>query len=214
MLRPATEIHLWSARLDLPAWPTLDRLPPGDRNRATCIRSSRRRRRWVAARWALRGALARYLQRGLAEVELEIGTHGKPELAVSSRSLRFNLSHSGNRALIAIVRGREVGVDVEWIDPSRDVLRLAPRALGPAGSAAVAEAPLARRQAAFHAAWSRREAVAKCLGCGLGTPLPKVAVTVADIAIGAGFAAAVAVEGVEVPRLRCFAIDPADLTPA
>jgi 4'-phosphopantetheinyl transferase len=183
MFSPATEIHLWSAALDLPAWPSLDRLPPGERNRATRIQSPRRRQRWVAARWALRGALARYLQRGLAEIELEIGTHGKPVLAEPSRSLRFNLSHSDDRALIAIVRGREVGVDVQ---------RLGSRPFG------------------FYAEWTRREAVAKCLGCGLGTPLPKVAVAVADIATGADFAAALAVEGDAVPPLRRFEATPGE----
>jgi 4'-phosphopantetheinyl transferase len=182
MLCPATEIHVWSARLDLPTWPTRDHLPPGERNRATRIQSPRRRRRWVAARWALRGALARYLQRGLAEIELEVGTHGKPALAEPSQSLRFNLSHSGDRALIAIVRGREVGIDVQR---------------------------LGSRPAGFYADWTRREAIAKCHGVGLWSSLPDSAVAVSQIDAGGGFAAAIAVSGDEVLPLRHFRAEPA-----
>ena len=46
-----------------------------------------------------------------SDVELAAGPHGKPELPGSA--LRFNLSHSGDRALIALADGVEVGVDVE-----------------------------------------------------------------------------------------------------
>jgi 4'-phosphopantetheinyl transferase len=162
------------------------------------------RRRWVAARWALRTVLGCYLEVEPEEVELRLGPRGKPVLAATGESLRFNLSHSGELALIAVARGLEIGVDVERIDPRRDVLALAPRALGPEEAAAVREAPAGERSAAFHAAWTRREAVAKCLGVGLGAPLPEAAAAVSALDAGPGFAAAVAVAAGEVPPLRRF----------
>jgi phosphopantetheinyl transferase len=44
------------------------------------------------------------------------GPHGKPSLtdrAGPVESVRFNLAHSDDSALIAVARDREVGVDVE-----------------------------------------------------------------------------------------------------
>lgn len=169
------------------------------------------RRRWVAARWALRGVLGRYLEQEPAEIELRAGNRGKPVLADPGASLRFNLSHSGGLALIAVVRGREVGVDVERIVARRNLLALARRALSPEEAARVEAARVEARLAAFHAAWTRHEAVAKCFGTGLAAPLPEAAVTVQDLEAGAGFAAAIAVTGDAVPPLRHFPIEPTDV---
>jgi 4'-phosphopantetheinyl transferase len=202
---PANEVHLWSARLDSPAWPSDERLPSAERERAARLGALNKRRWWVAARWALRGVLARYLKQEPAEIELRAGACGKPMLAEAS-PLRFNLSHSRGLALVAIAPGREVGVDVEWIDARRDVLRLAPRALDPAAAAAVVDASPQARSAVFHAAWTHREAVAKCLGCGLGGSHPELAVAVTRIDVAAGFAAALAVSGGEMPPLRHFSV--------
>lgn len=177
-------LHVWHAQLDHGAWPAEDGLPVAERARAAAIRRSGQRRRWTASRWALRGVLARYLECDPAGVALRFGERGKPLLEAPHRSLRFNLSHSGGRALIAVGRGREVGVDIERIGD---------------------------RPEEFYAAWTRREAIAKCLGAGLGVPLPDDPVSVSALDVGAGFAAAVAVEGDELPPLLRFEAEPASV---
>lgn len=135
----------------------------------------------MAARWALRQVLGRYLGGEPAGIELRFGSRGKPMLAAPNSPLRFNLSHSGELALIAIAGEREVGVDVEVIGT---------------------------KPGDFYAEWTRREAIAKCHGAGLGAPLPDAAVAVAAIDAGAGFAAAAALSGKEMPPLRRFAVEP------
>lgn len=157
-------------------------------------------------RRALRAVLAHYLEEDPAGIELRRGEHGKPELADPSSPLRFNLSHSGVLALVAVTHERQVGVDVERIDSSRDVLRLAGRALDPAAAAAVRAAPPKERAVAFHEAWARREAIAKCLGTGLAAPLPPAPVAVTALDAGPGYAAALAVAGNNLPPLRLFAL--------
>jgi 4'-phosphopantetheinyl transferase len=201
-------VHVWSANLDSPGWPSADLLPSAERDRAARLRPVAGRRRWVAARWALREVLARCLERAPTEIELRLGARGKPRLADPAR-LQFNLSHSAGLALVAVSREREVGVDVERVDRRRDVLALAPRLLDPAEAAVVSEAPAGARAAAFHAAWARREAVAKCLGRGLGAPLPDLPVAVRSIDASADFAAALAVSGREMPALQRFSAEPA-----
>ncbi len=205
----AEEIHVWRARLDSEGWPGAERLPDEERQRAARLRSPQGRRRWLAARWALREVLGSYLDRDPAAVELRVGEHGKPELAAAGASLRFNLSHSADRALVAVAWGREVGVDIERVEPRGDLLALARRAFEPAEASAIAELPEADRPAAFHAAWARREAVAKCLGTGLVALPPEGAeVQVAALDVAPGFAAAVAVSGAEPLSPRRFDVEP------
>lgn len=178
---PEVELHVWQAQLDAPGWPGAGSLPEGERDRAADLLGEVAGRRWVAARWALRRVLGRYLAEEPAEIELRLGSRGKPLLAAPGPPLRFNLSHSGELALIAVSGEREVGVDVEAIGA---------------------------RPAEFYAEWTRREATAKCHGAGLGAPLPDAAVAVAALDVGAGFAAAVALSGAEMPPLRRFAVEP------
>jgi 4'-phosphopantetheinyl transferase len=141
----------------------------------------------------LREVLAAVLGMAAGEVELVTGRNGKPELATGT--LRFNLSHSGDLALVAVTRDREVGVDVERVDLRRDVARLARRALDPAAAEAVLALPAAERSRAFHRAWARREAVAKCAGTGLSVPVPDTPRQVHDLEVAEGYAGAVAVAG-------------------
>lgn len=152
----------------------------------------------------LRQLLARYLGVEPGRIELEVGEHGKPRLAEPGATLRFNLSHSGGVVLIALASGREVGVDVERIRPRPNLLRLAERALEPAAVADIRAAPPAERLAAFHVAWARHEALAKCHGGGLRAPLPPGPFAVTDVDAGAGFAAALAVAAEEMPPVERF----------
>lgn len=156
----------------------------------------------------LREVLARYLGGGPDEIELIAGEHGKPRLA--GGRLHFNLSHSATTALAAVCAEREVGVDIERIEPARDLVALAERALSLQDAAAVRDAAEAERASVFYERWTRHEARLKCLGLGLGAaPDPNPApVAVETLAVGPGYAAAVAVAGSELLPLRCWTFGP------
>ena len=175
------EVQIWRARLDREGWPAEAALPESERRRAESIQIQLRRRRWVAARWALRTALGRYTESDPAEIALEEGSGGKPKTR-DHRAVRFNLTHSGELALVAITAGREVGIDVERADP--------------------------RRARSFYRGWVRREARAKCAGTGILAPPPEEPILVSDIDPGQGWAGALALEGTaEIPR-RWFDLEP------
>jgi len=161
---------------------------------------------WIASRWALRTVMARYLDEDPAAIVLRTGAHGKPALADASTRLDFNLSHSGSIILIAIASGLELGIDVEQMEPGRDFLALAERGLGPDVSALLREREPADRIGAFYAAWVRHEALLKCGGGGFGNPIPDRAVTVRELEIDAGYAAALAVAGTDAVPIRCFSL--------
>ncbi len=114
----------------------------------------------------------------------EKGPHGKPRLAGDWAWLRFNLSHSGQLALVAVARDVEVGVDVERIRPLREMHSIARRWLGLDDIADESE---------FFRAWTWHEAVVKALGVGLSGSAEGFTGYAAAVDAGAGYAAAVAV---------------------
>ena len=151
---------------------------------------------WVAARAALRRIVGRYLGIAPQAVAFATGANGKPRLAPgASVDLRFNLSHSGNIALIAVRLGQEVGIDVEELRPgiagaaiARDVFTDHERA---ALAASVADE-------GFFRVWVRREALAKAIGLGVVFPPDADEVArfqVTDLECAPGFVAALASEG-------------------
>jgi 4'-phosphopantetheinyl transferase len=157
-------------------------LPPGrlreltaslndrERQRAATFATDEWRNRWSAARGTLREVLARVLRIAPRAVALRYRPHGKPELdpacAPGAGELRFNLSHSGGRALIGLARV-EVGADVEYLKTRRtdDIAR---RFFVPGEQErlfALAAAP--EREQAFFRLWTCKEAFLKVTGEGL-----------------------------------------------
>src|SRR5262249_16331888 len=86
-----------------------DVLDASERERAARFAREREGRRWAAGRAALRALLGERLGLAPQEVEFAYGPRGKPATA----GVRFNLSHAGGLALVALCGEREVGVDVE-----------------------------------------------------------------------------------------------------
>jgi 4'-phosphopantetheinyl transferase len=114
--------------------------------------------------------LAQCLSCAPGDVTFGVATHGKPYLIESGTDLHFNLSHSGERAVIALARGRAVGVDIEQARPV-EVLELGARFFAASELTALRQRPPAEQQAAFFRCWTRKEAFIKALGEGLRYPL-------------------------------------------
>jgi 4'-phosphopantetheinyl transferase len=184
------EVDVWVVELT-PSSSDEAALPQADRERARSFLRPEAAELWRASRLALRQALSGYLGKAAAEIEIVPGEHGKPRLARGG--LEFNLSHSGELALVAVSPTRPVGVDVEKMEPGRDFLALAERALGAGDTAAVRAAGPGERVAVFYRRWVRHEARLKCLGVGLTGSAPELPVEVRDLEVAAGYAAAVAI---------------------
>src|SRR5215510_9113672 len=74
-----------------------------ERGRCARLRLERDRRRFVVAHGALRQLLARQLETQPHRIDYVCAAFGKPALSPALGSeLKFNLSHSGDRALIAL----------------------------------------------------------------------------------------------------------------
>jgi 4'-phosphopantetheinyl transferase len=129
------------------------------------------RRRFVLAHAALRLFLACCLDVRPTRVRYESGMHGKPRLAPALASLEFSLSHSGGLALMAAARNRALGVDVEQVRDMPDAMTIADTHFSAVERAALRALPPDDRRHAFFRCWTRKEAMIKALGEGLGRAL-------------------------------------------
>lgn len=146
---------------DRAAW-----LSAAEHTRAQRFVFERDRRRYLAAHCALRERLARHTGLAPSALRLDAAPDGKP-LLLDRPGCRFNLSHSGDWALVAICADAEVGVDVETLRPVDDALALAATVFTPAERQALAELPRGARDRAFLRGWTRKEACVKAVGAGL-----------------------------------------------
>jgi 4'-phosphopantetheinyl transferase len=143
-------------------------LDAGERARAERFRFELHRRRFIAARSSLRRILARYAGTAAHALEFAYGPHGKPGLPAHPE-LQFNLSHAADRALVAVARGRRVGVDLEQLRPLGDIEALARHTFAPGELARLRALPREQWTEGFFNAWTRKEAYLKALGTGLAT---------------------------------------------
>ena len=81
--------------------------------------------------------------------------------------MRFNLSHSGNWALLAVTRSHTIGVDLEVIRPRTNARQIARRVFESTVYRKIKDLPESEFQEAFFAHWTALEARVKCLGKGV-----------------------------------------------
>ena len=179
----AKDIHLW--RVDLDSLGTLggsteNSLSADEIARARRFHFDRDGARFADTRIALRNILARYVPFSPEDISFLYERNGKPELAHSQNEtgLRFNVSHSGGVAVVAVSLGRRVGVDVEQYRRV-EFLEIASRYFSEQEYRDLIALQTEELQKNFFACWTRKEAFLKAMGEGIGTLLRQVSVTVA-----------------------------------
>jgi 4'-phosphopantetheinyl transferase len=154
----------------------LERLSPDERERYARYREPQSARRFALARLALRERLAEGRDEDPAAIALVVDERGKPRRA-DDTGPHFNLSHAGDRIVIACSDTHEVGVDVERPEAFSGRRSLWRSVCSPAERAALAEraerSP-AEADAAFGRLWTRKEALAKAVGAGLHWPFDRI----------------------------------------
>jgi 4'-phosphopantetheinyl transferase len=169
--------HVWSARVDGPgaAPAMLDLLDARERLRAERFVFGRDRDRYVVRHGFYRRVLAAYMRVRPERVEIAVLPTGRP-VVLGSSDLDFNVSHSAGLAMIAVARGRPVGVDVERVRHVADAMSLADDHFSARERGALRSAPAHARSRLFLALWTAKEAVLKASGVGLSLGLNGVEV--------------------------------------
>lgn len=198
--------------------------------RAALYRRHLDRRRYIVARGALRILLSEITGGKPCDVPLNRTASGKPRLDLPRHDahglgdLHFNLSHSGDCAIVAAARHVRVGVDIEQIDPAIRAEALAKRFLSGEEADALTQLPVDKRIARFFSIWTRKEAYVKARGEKIANRLRTFAVSgealpaggllsddldptaaarwrIVDLDAPQGYAAALAVEQIDAQPL-------------
>lgn len=175
---PEQEVHVWAIALEQPEIVLkhlVTALAHDERERMARYAFPHLRQEYTIARGAMRHILARYLGIEAKAVQFAYSEQGKPCLVVGD--VAFNLSHSGKVALLAVSKGREIGVDVEQVRVVNDLYQVAKSNFSAAENAVLRQLPLAKQREGFFNCWTRKEAYIKALGDGLSYPLERFDVT-------------------------------------
>ena len=218
---PTDHIDIWKVCLDK-AKRGCDAsvLSPDEIARANRFHFDKDRIHFTRCRAALRFVLAGYVAIPSDEIRFEYLKGGKPQVIAGQNpgGMQFNVSHSGNVALVAISGRTRVGVDIEKIRGDVDDIALAERFFSIRERNGLRALPDGLRVPGFFACWTRKEAFVKATGEGLSFPLADFSVTthpdrdpeleeirgnaeahkqwfLADLSIVDGYRATVAVEG-------------------
>ncbi|WP_243725278.1 4'-phosphopantetheinyl transferase family protein [Candidatus Thiosymbion oneisti] len=173
-------------------WPLLSQR---ESERVAKLRFDRHRARYVRAQAGLRMILSGYLGVEPEAIGFQYGKAGKPLLEDTASGLEFNLTNSGDLALVALSVGAPVGVDCEQIRDRGDMVAIAERMFTPEQAARIAAATPEDRLQQFHIAWTALEAQVKADGRGLldrHQPAAQDALQIEHCVPEPGFIAAVA----------------------
>lgn len=225
------ELHLWRISLD-EGIDSVDQLhkqlSDAEQLRAGKFFREAQAQQFVVYHAALRDILARYVGVRPSEIAYETGQFGKPNVvAVQADGIRFNLTHSGELAVIAVSRDAEVGVDIEQVREVRSFASMLQRCLSDAERKDICDQQEEDRHRHFLRFWTHKEAYLKAVGVGLRAPLDRLtldlqapearkvvnhfnlfpekpAIRLMELAPCEGFVGAVGSTHVESPEIKTF----------
>lgn len=164
-------VHVWQCLLSSMSMADRDgTLSLDELQRANQFHFPEDREHFVKCHGLLRSILNLYTKTDPSEITFGRGACGKP--FITGSFLKFNLSHSKDRMLCAVTMRCEVGVDIEYIQPSFDWKPVARIFFTAAEIQTIKSFPENFQVQTFFRIWTRKEALAKALGIGLSQKMP------------------------------------------
>lgn len=181
-------------------------LSEDEQQRASRFRFQRDVRRFVVARGSARSILSGYTRTPAHQLRFAYSEHGKPSLAQNEVDVRFNLSHAGDRALLGVTLGRDIGVDLEVIRHDVEHRKLAERFFSAQEHRQLSLLSPPEGLRAFYRCWTSKEAFLKAQGLGLTRSLDSFDV---DLSSGPARLAATRPDPGEAERWQLLEIEAA-----
>lgn len=171
------EVHVWLAR---PAeWVTAESragwlalLDADEMARHARFKFERSKDEFLCGRALMRSALGAYTGAYPKDLRIEIAGDGKPRVVTATdapegSAIRFNMSHTEGLIALAVARGTELGVDVEFHDPGRATGSIAKRFFSERENAWLSTLSGDAYTRSFFRIWTLKEAYLKARGTGL-----------------------------------------------
>ncbi|MEO7214606.1 4'-phosphopantetheinyl transferase superfamily protein [Mucilaginibacter sp.] len=146
----------------------LTTLMPAEKERGGKYFQLKDKQRFILSRGAQRDILGRYLNQPAAQVAFELGANKKPFLVTDSTpAIQYNITHAGDWILLA-VSNNPVGADVEFVDREFQFNDILEENFSQEEIAFINKNTPAEN---FYLLWTRKEALLKATGQGLGEHL-------------------------------------------
>jgi len=155
-------------------------LAPAELARAARFGQPVLRDRYIVGRATLRHLLGARLALAPERVDIQRGHRGRPHVP-GAGGLDFNLSHTGDHALIGIVATGRIGVDIEHEARQLNVEGVARKFMAPAEQAMLAAQKPDLQRRTLLRLWTCKEAMSKATGDALSAPFRQI-----DVALDAG----------------------------
>ncbi len=228
----AEEINVWKFKIHYKDYNIHDFeefLSHAEINRARRYVFEKDRISFSYTRSILRCLLARHLKICSNQVVISEQRHQKPALIGQQKNaMQFNVSHSGEYAMIAISKDKQVGIDIEKRKQEIDFDGIATSHFSQDEIEEIANSKGVRKMESFYRCWTRKEAIVKAAGIGLSLSLKSFSVPLEQTThgrpignkprvvhrgiwqlyqIGSGdpnYESALAVEGEDPVKINCF----------
>ncbi len=206
---PLNVVDLWFAKLPEMDFSLEAVLSVDEMRRASRFRFDRDAANFVARRGILRLILATYTAVPPSQLSFTQNQFGKPALDGCFCNIRFSLSKSGELAVYAVARLRDLGVDLEHFGQMPlEISSIAGSFFCERQIAVLKDTPADQKEEMFLRLWTQLEAQGKASGIGIGrlnsalsglNAFPGRCFSFTRLVPTPGYAVAVAVQG----RRRC-----------
>ncbi len=178
MTIPGNEIHIYRSSLESNAEELKGSellLSSDELQKAYRYKFEKDRDHYIAGRTRLRNILGKYLNQSPDKIIFSYTEKGKP--FIKDSPVKFNLAHSGDKAVFAFAENLEVGIDIEYMREMPDALQIATRFFSDEEVNEFSKVCEDKIRTAFFNCWTRKEAFIKAVGEGLSYPLKDFTVT-------------------------------------
>ena len=140
------------------------------------------KKRFVCSRGILKLLIADYLNIETNNVFIKYNERGKPFLDddINYKILNFNISHSYELIAIVFTLENLIGVDIEYIDESRDIMGISKRFFNIKEYHCINNYKGIERFKVFYILWTFKEALLKCCGTGIVTAFKYISIPLTD----------------------------------
>ena len=181
------QVHLWFAIPETITDPHLIKAYHRFMNEKEVVKQARfhferHRHQYLVTRALIRTTLSQYAAVRPEDWCFVENKYGRPALDPKhGQDLHFNLSHTDGLIACAVVRGREIGVDVENISRGGDLVGIADRFFSKQEVDDLHQVPTTRQEDRFFDYWTLKESYIKARGMGLSIPLGEFSFHISDV---------------------------------
>jgi len=196
------QLHLWRIDLEETDEELETVLSEDEQARVARFQHEQDRNRFIKARGAMRLLLGCYLATPPEELVFVYGPHGKPFIASPASVLTFNISHTGNMALLGVSREAAIGIDLERVREKPNFHALARRIFKESVQQELSQLDGPALAEAFFFHWTEYEARMKAIGNGIFSdhnPTRDAELGATHFIPEEGYMAAVVMEGAPPP---------------